>query len=174
MKAGEIRVWDPLVRALHWSLVLLCGAAWLSAEHAGGAHELLGIAVGAIGGLRLLWGFVGSRHARFADFVRPPSVVLAYLVDLLRRWAPPHVGHNPAGAVSIVGLLAATLLVAGSGWLLSHGPLAGTHNAEEMHEAAAALLGVLVAIHLAGVVLSSWAGRENLVRAMFTGRKRER
>lgn len=172
MKSGEIRVWDPLLRVLHWSLVLLCGAAWVTAEHTEQAHEAFGIAIAAIVGIRLLWGFIGSRYARFADFVRPPREALAYLRNLLTGRSPHYAGHNPAGGLSAIALLVTMLFVAASGWAAVHGPLAGAHWLEEAHEIAAGALGALVAVHLIGVVVSSIAGRENLVRAMLTGRKR--
>jgi len=172
MKSGEVRVWDPLVRVLHWSLVLLCAAAWATAEKAEGAHEALGLAVIGIVALRLLWGWIGTRHARFDDFVRPPGAAWRYLTGLVRGRSQRYVGHNPAGAWSIIALLASVLLVAATGWASAHGPLAGAHWVEEVHEGTASLFGALVAVHLAGVVVSSLAGGENLVRAMITGNKR--
>lgn len=174
MKAGEVRVWDPLVRALHWGLALLCGAAWVTAEHAESAHEKLGIAIVALVGARVLWGFIGTRHARFADFVRSPRAAIAYVGGLLTGSAKRSVGHNPAGGWSILALLAALLLVGASGWATAHGPLAGAHWVEEAHEGAANFLALLIGVHLAGVIVSSLVGRENLVRAMWTGRKRAR
>ncbi len=174
MSEGEVRVWDPLVRVLHWGLVLLCGAAWATAEDAERAHEVLGIAVAAIVAVRLLWGFVGTRHARFAEFVRPPRAALAYLRDAASGRAKKYVGHNPAGALSITAMIAALVLVAASGWASAHGPLAGAHWLEEAHEFAAGLFAALVVVHLAGVAIGSLLGWENLVRSMFTGRKRIR
>jgi cytochrome b len=171
MNAGEVRVWDPLVRALHWSLVLLCGAVWSTAERAAYAHEALGMAVAAIVGLRLLWGVIGTRHARFGQFVRPPRVALYYLLDAAKGRARRYVGHNPARGLSIVPMIAALAIVAASGWAYAHGPLTGAHWIEETHEFAAALLAMLVAVHLVCVLFSSMLAGENLVRSMFTGRK---
>jgi len=172
MRPGEVCVWDPFVRVLHWSLVLLCAAAWITAEKAEAAHEALGLAVVGIVTMRLLWGWIGTRHARFANFVRPPAAALHYLAGLVRGRSQRYVGHNPAGALSILALLASLTLVAATGWASAHGPMAGAHWLEEVHEVTASLFGALVALHLAGVVASSLAGGENLVRAMITGKKR--
>ena len=111
---------------------------------------------------RIVWGVIGSRHARFASFVSGPRAVLAYLRALRHGHAPRHLGHNPAGGAMIVALLALLVVVAGSGcvpWV------------DHLHHFSAHLLLVVIGLHLAGVVVSSWLHRENLVLAMLTGRK---
>ncbi|MBX6322499.1 MAG: hypothetical protein IRY94_11780, partial [Rhodospirillaceae bacterium] len=92
--AREVRVWDPLVRLLHWFLIGAFVLAWASADEWDGAHVLAGYAVAAIVALRLAWGFVGPRHARFSDFLYRPGKILAFLGDTLRLRAPRHLGHN--------------------------------------------------------------------------------
>jgi len=120
-------------------------------------------------GFRLVWGLIGTRHARFASFVRGPRAVLAYLRSLLGPKPEHHTGHNPAGALAIVGLLGLIVLTAASGFA-TYNELGGDWL-EELHEVAANALLILVGIHVAGVVVGSLVHKENLVRAMFTGRK---
>lgn len=169
---ATIRVWDPFVRLFHWSLVAAFAAAWFTAEETMRLHELLGYAIVALVGVRLAWGAAGPRHARFESFVRGPGAVAGYLKDVVQGRARRYVGHNPAGAVMILALLAGLLTVAGTGWAMTV-PSLGGESLEEVHEIAANLMLVLVAGHVVGVVASSLAHRENLVRAMLTGRKRK-
>jgi cytochrome b len=181
----EVRVWDPAVRLFHWSLVAAFTAAYLSGDDWMSVHVNAGYLIGALLVFRILWGFVGSRHARFRDFVRPPSAVLAYLYQALRFSAPRHLGHNPAGGAMIVALLVSLILTVVSGILLYGttdfaGPLAGLFRGEvaadvleDIHEIAANRTVVLVVLHLIGVLFASIEHRENLAKAMVTGRKRE-
>jgi cytochrome b len=105
----DILVWDPLVRFGHWALVAAFAVAYLSAEEEAGGPDPLhvwgGYVVGAIVVLRLLWGFVGPRHARFADFVRGPIETLVYLRDLLLARGRRYVGHSPGGGAMVIALL---------------------------------------------------------------------
>lgn len=165
-------VWDAPVRVFHWLLVLSFAGAYLTAEADGWRwlHISLGYTVAALLLFRLVWGVVGTRHARFVNFLRGPQAVIAYLRGVAGGHAPDVMGHNPAGAVVIAGLLVLGLAVTGSGWSAYH--QVGGEWLEEVHEAAANLMLLLVGIHLAGVVVSSWLHRENLVRAMLSGYKR--
>lgn len=166
------RVWDPLVRVLHWSLVVGVALAWLTSEAGRALHEAIGYAAAALVTLRIVWGLVGSRHARFRSFVRAPRAVLNYASRLLRGDAPRYVGHNPLGAWMIVALLGTLAGLSVSGWLMSTDAYFGSEALEELHEALAhALLG-LVALHVTGALVTGWLHGENLVRAMVSGRKR--
>ena len=169
--AATVPVWDRFVRVFHWSLVLLIAAAWLTTD-AKAVHHWIGYAVLALVAARLVWGVIGSPHARFADFVRGPAQVLAYLRDLIHRHERRYLGHNPAGGAMIVALLAAILVTCVSGWLMLTDRFWGSETLEEVHEIAANTILVLVACHVSGVIWESLRHRENLVRAMFTGRKR--
>ncbi len=171
--ARMVRVWDPFVRFFHWSLVAFFAAAWLTAEEIGWLHELLGYGVLALVGLRLVWGFVGSPHARFRDFAFGPATTLAYARDAVAMRARRYLGHNPLGAAMVFALLGGLLVAGGSGWLLTT-DLFGHEPGwlEEVHEVAANLMLVLIATHIAGVIFSSFAHGENLVRSMITGMKR--
>lgn len=193
--APEIKVWDPLVRVGHWSLVAAFTAAYLTGDESSLWHEWLGYAVLALVAVRTLWGFVGTRYARFSDFVYPPRTVLRYARDVVRARAHRYVGHNPLGGAMIVVLLACLATTSITGWLLpAPGPAsaavaaAGHSTAaareseseageqegplEEVHEFFANLTLALVLLHIGGVIATSIAHRENLVRAMMTGRKR--
>lgn len=194
-----IKVWDPLVRIFHWALVATVAIAWLTAEEVEAMHVWVGYCVAALVGFRLVWGLIGPRYARFAQFLPGPTRLTGYVRSMLGGREPRFVGHNPAGGVMIVALLATLLVTAWTGWLMESAPFpvaqamslvvgpayaddddarrdedgeSGPEWAEDVHEAAANLLLLLIALHVAGVVWSSLHTRENLVRAMFTGRKR--
>lgn len=164
-----IKVWDPLVRALHWTLATSFAVAYATGEEIMSVHEVAGYAILSIVGVRLAWGLVGTRHARFSDFVHTPRAAVDYLRDVALGRARRYVGHNPAGGLMIVALLAALTLTAATGLLADETSFAEAF--EEVHEAAANLTLALVVLHILGVVVSSLAHRENLVRAMVTGRK---
>lgn len=164
-------VWDAPTRAFHWLLAASFAGAFLTAESERWrlAHTALGYTVAGLVAFRLLWGILGTRHARFADFVRGPRVVAAYLRSVLSRKPRSYAGHNPAGALAIVSLLALGAAVTASGWLLES---LDVHALEELHEGVANAMLAIVGVHVAGVVATSWMHRENLVAAMVDGRKR--
>jgi len=166
-----ILVWDAPVRVFHWLLVACFLGAFITAESERWRllHVTLGYTVGGLVAFRLLWGLLGTRHARFGSFVRGPRAVAGYLSSLLHGRPRHHVGHNPAGALAIVGLLAGAAGVVASGWAVFNGLDGGW--LEDLHEGVAnAMLG-LVAVHVLGVVVGSRVHHENLVRSMVTGRK---
>ena len=171
-KEKTVRVWDPLVRIFHWSLVLAFSGAYLLGDDGGQLHQALGYAVLGLVGFRLVWGLIGSRHARFAGFVPSTRELAGYLKDLVAHREARYLGHNPAGAVMIVALLLALIGTGTTGWLLTTDIFWGSEWMEEVHEALANGTLLLVGLHVAGVIFSSLRQRENLVRAMFTGRKR--
>lgn len=169
---APIPVWDAPVRVMHWLMVLCFAGAWLSAEserwHL--LHVTLGYTLAGLVAARLIWGFVGTRHARFASFIRGPLAAWDYLRTLVITGRPPHhTGHNPAGALAIVALLALGALTTAAGWAVESEW--GGEWLEEAHEALASGMLAVVGLHLLGVVAGSLAHRENLVRAMVTGRK---
>lgn len=172
LRPATVRVWDPLVRTFHWLLVGLFTFAFLTGDEWDTAHETAGYAIAVLVALRIIWGFTGTRHARFADFVRSPPVALAYLGDSLRMRAKRYLGHNPAGGWMILALLLAISVICISGYMMTTDAFWGVEWVEEIHEAAAYGALVLIAFHILGVLFASFEHRENLVKAMFTGRKR--
>lgn len=168
--ARVVRVWDPLLRVFHWTLAA-CVAIALVLEAGTDLHEAVGYVVLGLLAFRLLWGFVGPRRARFADFVRGPGAIAAYLRDLAGGRPQRHLGHNPAGGAMVVVLLATLAVVAGSGAIMDTDRFWGVAWIEELHETAASLLYALVPLHVLGVVVSSLLHQENLVRAMIHGYK---
>ena len=165
----RILVWDLPTRIFHWSIALCFAGAWLTSESERQQllHFLFGYSLFGLIAFRLVWGLVGTRYARFAQFVRGPGAVLHYLRALWQRRAEGGVGHNPAGAVAIVLLLALGLGTALTGWLMASGRAGDA--LEEVHEALATAMLVLVGVHVLGVIVSSVLHRKNLVRAMVTG-----
>jgi len=167
-----VKVWDPLVRVLHWGLVASFAIAFITADELRGVHEWAGYVLVAIVGLRIAWGLIGSRHARFVDFVYRPGTVLAFLRDTLRFRAVRYLGHNPAGGAMVIALLLTLAVIATTGIMMESTAFWGEEWVEEVHEACANIALALVVLHIAGVLLASVEHGENLVRAMITGRKR--
>lgn len=186
MKRNQIKVWDPLLRVFHWTLVAMFFTAYFTEDELQNVHVWAGYAVAGLISFRLIWGLVGPSHARFSDFVYSPGKTLGYLKDVLAGGAARYIGHNPAGGAMIVVLLLSLIITTVSGiayyggeqW---QGPLAGLMSnidehvmeaLEEIHEFFANFTLFLVFFHVLGVVWESLLHKENLVRAMITGRKR--
>jgi len=166
-----VKVWDPLIRIFHWSLVLCFTVAWISADEWQDLHEWAGYTVAALVLFRIVWGLSGPHYARFSQFVRSPSEVTQYLKAMRGGQEARYIGHNPAGGMMVLVLLLSLALLTLSGWLGTD-LLWGESWIEEVHEVMGNLLLGLIALHLAGVALASLRHRESLVRAMLTGRKR--
>ena len=192
MQVAEVRVWDPFVRIFHWLLATVVLVDWFMDEPLW-IHTWLGYLAAGLVILRIVWGFIGPENAQFINFVRGPRLVLEYLAGLVRFSSRRYLGHSPAGGAMIVALLVMTsaTIVTGMANLAEdrgEGPLAGVISKVErpiipgqrrprllmkqVHETVANITLVLVVLHVLGVALGSFAHRENLVRAMITGRKR--
>lgn len=171
MASRKILVWDLPTRVFHWLLALSFAGAYLTAdtERFRDLHVVLGYTMLGLVAFRLLWGLVGTRHARFAAFAFGPRRVVRYLGSLLTPAPEHHVGHNPAGSWAIFALLALALATGASGWATYEN--LGGDWLEELHEGAASAMLAIVVVHIAGVVVSSVLHRENLARAMLDGRK---
>jgi cytochrome b len=178
-----IYVWDRFVRLFHWTLVVAFTVAYVT-EDPLIVHVWAGYLVGVLVVARVVWGFFGSPHARFSDFLYAPTVTLGYVRDLLLfRSGQRHLGHSPGGGYMVILLLTFLAATVITGLIVyggdqQAGPLAGMFTEdtgkamEEWHELLANITLVLVLIHIAAVILASFVYRENLVRAMVSGYKR--
>lgn len=171
-----LRVWDPLVRALHWGLTAAVVTAWVSGhwppQDFDAVHHTAGYAAAAAIALRLVWGVVGSGYARLTQFVRGPRAVLAYARALRAGHEPRHIGHNPLGGWMVLALWGCAGALSLTGWLYTTDWLWGYEWLSDLHALLAWLMLACVAGHLGGVALTSWRHRENLIAAMLTGEKR--
>jgi len=214
-----IKVWDLFVRVFHWALVAAILSQLITAEDFQSLHVRVGYGIILLLVLRIIWGFVGTRHARFRDFLYPPADILTYLKGLFQGTARRYTGHNPAGGAMVVALLVVLSLTTSTGLLTDaaegngiialdtvnlvkpaladdddydDGPRASDHREhdsskemtgqtvfgkdphfwKEIHESLVGLLIALAAVHFGGVLASSYAHKENLIRAMITGRKK--
>lgn len=170
----RILVWDIPTRVFHWLLVVSFAGAFLTAESERyrNIHVLLGYTLLGLIAFRLIWGFVGSRYAQFGSFLFRPAEIAAYVLSLVKARPARYVGHNPAGGVAIFLLLALGITSSVTGVMLFQD--VGGDVLEELHEGAASVMLTVVALHLAGVLISSVMHRENLVGSMITGFKSAR
>jgi len=182
-----IKVWDLPVRIFHWVLVSSFLIAYITEDHFMSLHSMAGYIICVLLVFRVIWGFVGTSHSRFKDFSSSPRAAMAYLKRVVSFKAEHYLGHNPAGGAMVIALLISLTLtvlagLAAYGGEQASGPLAGfmasmphaiEEAAEEIHEFFAKFTLLLVLLHLAGVFLASLQHRENLVRSMVTGLKRE-
>jgi cytochrome b len=181
---ASVLVWDVPTRLFHWTLVLLVALAWVTGDGEGSmftVHQLAGYGVAVLLVFRVIWGFAGSRHSRFSDFVRPWPEVLAHIRGMLSLRPARTLGHNPLGGWMALLLLLVLAAQVGTGLFASDddlgGPLAGAvssgtaHAIAELHEGLSGALLGLIALHVIGVLVESLLTRDNLVRAMITGHK---
>jgi len=168
-----LRVWDPLLRLLHWGLVAALLVSWLGTVVLAGAHQPAGYLALGIVALRLLWGWAGSHYARFAQFVRAPATTWHYLIDVLHRREARYIGHNPLGAYMVLALLGCVLGLAFTGWLYTSDAYWGDAAVEAAHVGLAWALLALACVHVGGAIYTGRRHRESLVRAMVSGRKRD-
>lgn len=182
-RSGQVRVWDPVVRIFHWTLVLSFLVAWVTEDDLMTPHVWAGYLITALLAIRIVWGFIGTRHARFSDFVYSPGIIRDYIRKMFSHTEPRYLGHNPAGGIMIILLILSLLNTVISGIALYGatdlaGPMAGIFQGEqsadileELHEFFANFTLFLVVLHVGGVIWSSLVHRENLVRSMLTGIK---
>lgn len=171
-REAAVTVWDPLVRLFHWSLAACVFGAFL-VEDGDTTHRVLGyIALGLVA-FRVLWGFVGTRHARFRDWVRGPRAVRAYLRERLTGSSRRRLGHNPAAGVVMLVLLTGVALVGVTGWMQTLDAFWGAQWLEDLHEVLAWSLLGLIGLHVLAALVESFHYRENLIAAMIHGRKRK-
>jgi len=186
MDIQQTKIWDIFIRIFHWSLLATFAITYLTEDDFPVLHTYAGYTMMALIALRLIWGVIGSRHARFSSFIVKPSAVIEYMKEVVQFRAKRYLGHNPAGGVMVVALLISLSMTLLFG-LLTYGaaefsgPLAslagGVNDTvanifKELHEFFANFTVLLVALHVFGVAIASFQHGENLVRSMLTGYKR--
>ena len=192
---NDIKVWDLFVRIFHWTIVVCFFIAYITEDEVMWLHELAGYTILVFVIARVLWGVVGTRFARFSNFIYKPSTVKQYFKDSLHFKSKRYLGHNPVGGVMVILLLVMLVLTSWSGMEAEGTSLfadntfnieivksaiadddhenGGSEVWEEIHEFFANATLFLVFLHVAGVIFSSIVHGENLVRSMITGRKRK-
>ena len=179
------RVWDIPTRLFHWLLVLLVIALFVTGKLGGNWlewHKRAGFSVLGVIAFRIVWGFAGSYHARFTNFVRGPGMVREYVKSVMQRHPVRYLGHNPLGAISVVAMLGVLFIQALLGLfsnddLMLEGPYARlvskavSDQLTTFHKWNADLILILVGIHLAAIAFAYFYRKENLVIAMLTGKK---
>lgn len=167
----SLRVWDPFVRLFHWSLVGCVLVDYFVIDDGEAVHQWLGYIAAALVLARIVWGFVGSGYARFADFFPTPSRLLRHLAHMRAGRHDFHAGHNPLGALMMLALMALVLALGVTGYMQGMDAYWGEEWLQELHEALAAILIGLAVLHVLGAIVMSRIDRINLVRAMITGVK---
>ena len=200
MSNESVKVWDILIRIFHWSLVFFFMIAYLTGDELETMHAYIGFLIIGLLGLRIIWGIIGTQYARFTNFICSPQTIMSYLKSLLTSNPKHYLGHNPAGGAMVIVMIIFLSLVSWSGLKAyeaeGKGPLAATEISivstavaddwyeddhkhghkgddfwEDIHELIVNFMLLLVFLHLGGVLASSALHKENLVRAMITGRK---
>lgn len=179
-------VWDPLVRIFHWTLVIAFSIAFISEDDYLMIHSWAGYTILSLLLIRIFWGFVGTKHAKFSDFIFSKQEITQFLKDTLSLKAKRYLGHNPAGGLMVILLIFSLLFTTCSGLVIfaieeGQGPLAFLLSQtspfwgdiiEEVHEFFANFTLFLIAVHIVGVIVESLIHCENLIKSMFTGNKR--
>ncbi len=169
----SVIVWDPIVRPFHWSVVLGCVLNLFVLDPSGAAHRYIGYGVAVALLVRLVWGFVGTRYARFSDFTPSRRALVEYTRDLRHGRERRFLGHNPAGAVMMLVLMALLAAVSATGWMLGLDVFWGNETLFQVHQTIANSILVLALLHAGAAVIESWRHNENLIWSMVTGRKRK-
>jgi cytochrome b len=169
---AQVRVWDPVVRFTHWAVALGCFTDLALIGGFDARHEYVGYGVVACVLVRIVWGFTGTTHARFTDFVASRPQIQSYVGLSLKGREPRYLGHNPAGSLMMLTLIGLVLVCAGTGIMMGLDALWGNAAIEALHETAAYLILAAACVHVAGAIVESVRHRENLIWSMITGRKR--
>lgn len=167
----KVLVWDLPTRTFHWLQALSFVGAYLTAESekTRDIHVALGYILFGLIVFRLLWGFIGTRYAKFSSFLFKPSEIIAYMLSIFKGKSAHFVGHNPVGSVAIWLLLGLGLTLGVTGVMLLQDDVADV--VVDIHAYVTDAMLVVIFLHLVGVFMSSFLHKENLVRAMITGFK---
>lgn len=166
-----VKVWDPLVRVFHWSLVACVLLNRFVLEAGDPPHQWVGYLAAALVSVRVVWGFVGPRHARFSDFFPTPARLRAHLQGWFAGEPPHTVGHNPLGALMMLALMGLVLSLGVTGWMQGTDTYFGEEWLQELHETLANALILLAGLHAAAALVMGRIERVRLIRAMVTGVK---
>lgn len=169
----DIRVWDRFVRFFHWSLVSCVLLNYFAIDDGETIHQWLGYFASALVVARIVWGFIGSKHARFADFFPTPTRLRHHLLAMRAGKADPHPGHNPLGALMMLTLIALVLGLGVTGYLQGTDMFWGEEWLQEVHETLASTLIGLACLHALAAIVMSRVERTNLILAMITGVKKQ-
>ena len=166
-----VLVWDLPVRVFHWLLVLSFAGAWVTAESEAQQmiHYAFGYTACALVLFRIIWGLIGTRYARFSQFIKGPSKTTQHIKSLFNRQQDHQLGHNPAGAVAMVLLMVLILLLGLTGYWIVKDLL--SELVGEAHEIIASMAMAVVIVHIAAAILVSFFQKENLIKSMVTGKK---
>ena len=185
MNEGQVKVWDIFIRTFHWVLVLTFVIAYVTEDDSMTLHSYAGYIMLALLLLRILYGFVGTRYARFSDFIYAPRTAVLYVKDVFLFRPKRYMGHNPAGGLMIIVMLLSLIATCITGMMalaveenqgpfveyISFFPVWFVSLSEDLHELLAHFSLFLVAIHLTGVIVESIVHGENLMMSMINGRK---
>lgn len=167
----SVLVWDLPVRVFHWLLVLSFAGAWMTAESEAQQmiHYAFGYTACALVLCRILWGLIGTRYARFTQFIKGPSKTTHHIKSILNRQQDHQLGHNPAGALAMVLLMVLILVLGITGYWIVKDLL--SERVGEVHEIIASMAMAVVTVHIAAAILMSFLQNENLIKSMVTGKK---
>lgn len=168
---GDVQVWDLFVRVFHWSLVTCVALNFAVVTDGKDIHQWLGYLAVALVTARIVWGFVGTRYARFSDFFPTPARLREHLSAMRNRQPHSHAGHNPLGALMMLALMAVVLALGVTGFLQTTDAFWGDEMMQELHEFLANGLIALAGLHAAAAIVMGRLERTNLVKAMVTGVK---
>ncbi|MES0371981.1 MAG: cytochrome b/b6 domain-containing protein [Mariprofundaceae bacterium] len=200
MSNESVKVWDILIRVFHWSLAIFFLLAYVTGDELEIMHAYIGYIIIGLLGLRIIWGIIGTQYARFTNFIYSPKTIMSYLKSLLTSSPKHYLGHNPAGGAMVIVMILFLTLVSWSGLKAyeaeGKGPLVAMETSiiseavadswyeddhrhghkdddfwEDIHEFTVNFMLLLILFHLGGILVSSALHKENLVRAMITGRK---
>lgn len=175
MKLNEsvesIYVWDRFIRVFHWSLVSCVLLDYFVIDDGETVHQWLGYAACVLVLARIVWGFVGSKYARYSDFFPTPTRTIKYLRHMIFGEQYMHVGHNPLGAMMMFALMALVLALGVTGFMQGLDAYWGEEWLMDLHDTLADILIVLAAIHALAAIAMSHIEHTNLIKAMITGVK---
>ncbi|MCV2875334.1 cytochrome b/b6 domain-containing protein [Rhodobacteraceae bacterium XHP0102] len=165
------KIWDPLIRLFHWSLVIGFAVNALITDPESNLHEYIGYAIAGLIAFRLIWGLIGTKYARFSSFMPSRGSINSQLDDIITARRSTHLGHSPLGALMIFNLIASIIGIAATGYMMTTNAFWGVEWVEETHEILVTWAELSIVLHIAAVLWESRRTSVNLVRAMVTGIK---